>query len=322
MNYSSINLDKLQKHSILHYVGGDKEFIKQFESELNIIHNIALKQCDTYDIKKYILEWMKYTIEYFRLDITIKYNESQDTMFLIIKALTPIVFVHIPKTGGSTFVNLLLESLMNRTQKNMVFDRCHLIENIKHVYIQHLDFKQEHRPSKCYKMFTDENDEFYKNKKVFTIVRHPIDRLISEYIFQSKILSRKNAAILKNLHQNPKTFEEYIKCPEVWNYQVAFLTGKGVADQNRPSENDLKSVIRTIDTFNIKVGITEDYQSFIEMFQSETCININKEVNLLKKAPDDIKTTIVNNLTKETKEYIIKTNELDYALYKYAKNDN
>ena len=75
------------------------------------------------------------------------------------------------------------------------------------------------------------------------MVRHPIDRLISEFIFQYHILGgRKNAAIISKLEPMPHTFFDYITYPQVWNYQTAFLIGLGTADKNRPTQKNLDTI--------------------------------------------------------------------------------
>ena len=317
MNFYNLTLIDLEEHSLLHYLNGNNDILNLFSEQFKLIHLVIVHKLEKYNIHDYISKWTECTVTYFSLNIDI--TDSENALKLIVDALQPCVFIHIPKTGGSTFVNLLLESMINQTHANMTFDRCHFIENVKQVHIQHLDFKKSNRPSKCFPMFTDKNNTFYQNKKVFTLVRHPVDRLISEYIFQSKILSSNNAAILKNLKQNPQTFEEYIKCPEVWNYQTAFLIGKGVADTSRPSKEDLSTVIETVDKFNIKLGTTDEYSKFIKMFKQDTYINLKEEVNQLKKAPDHIKSDIIKKLTQEMRDYIIETNCLDYELYLHAK---
>ena len=107
--------------------------------------------------------------------------------------------------------------------------------------------------------------------------------------------------------------------PQVWNYQVAFLVGKKMADTNKPTHEDLETVLRVFESNDFNFGTTDMYSQFLAKFSKKTKIKLNDRIIQLKKAPSHEKAKILKELTEETKQYILKTNELDYRLFIHAK---
>jgi hypothetical protein len=229
------------------------------------------------------------------------------------------IFIHVPKTGGSSFVQLLLTSL---SADDGSVDKTHHVKSIKDINIRHLDFSHPFRVAECLDIFDKKNFELYSKSNIFTIVRNPIDRLVSEFIFQYYILGGgKNAAIISKLEPMPTRFLDYIKYPQVWDYQVAFLTGRGVADKNRPTDKDYQQLLNKMSALKINLGVTDEYQGFIELFENITGHQLQgNNVKIVKAAPPALKQGILASLTPEVKEYILEKNHLDYQLYQYAKS--
>ena len=156
---------------------------------------------------------------------------------------------------------------------------------------------------------------------IFTLIRHPVDRLISEFIFQYYVLgSGETAAIINRLSPKPTTFFEYIKFPEVHNYQLKFLLGTGVADKYMPVDKDLEYIINCFDTYNVNVFTTDNYNKFVEKYQQITKQKLNSNFDQVKKSPSDIKEKIINSLTPEIENFILKMSNYDHKLYLYAKS--
>ncbi len=102
-----------------------------------------------------------------------------------------LVFMHIPKTGGTT-----IEDIGKKNNYNFgKFD-----ERLRKLSTQTCNFWHE-PPDKL-------KTNIYKNNPSFTIVRNPYDRIISEYNYQCKIANRQpnaqelNKFIQINLHNN------------------------------------------------------------------------------------------------------------------------
>jgi len=225
------------------------------------------------------------------------------------------IFIHIPKTGGSTFVKALEINLLNTNNNS---DNTHNIKNILNIHIKHLNFSHPNRIMYDGDIFNDYKK--YQNYNIFTIIRNPLERLISEFIFQNHILGSKPCAkIINRLVPKPTSFEQYVKHKEVWNYQLAFLSGRGVADKNKPTQYDLNNIINYFNKYPIYCGTTDNYNNFINLFNSISGHYIKPDLQIMKKAPNIIKNDILNSLSQELIDYIKKTNSLDYKLYEYAK---
>jgi hypothetical protein len=226
------------------------------------------------------------------------------------------IFIHVPKTGGSSFVRTLqIEVLKENT---FSLDNTHVIKKILNIDIKHVDFSHPNRPMRDSDIFA--KYKLYKDYNIFTIIRNPLERLISEFIFQYHILKPKwkAARIINSLVPRPTTFEEYVKHMEVWNYQLAFLSGRGLADKNKPNQKDLDNIIYHFNKYPVYCGITDNYDEFINLFNKKSGYEI-KNIHKMKEAPNDIKIGIYNSLSQELIDYIKKTNSLDYKLYEYAK---
>ena len=92
-----------------------------------------------------------------------------------------ILFIHIPKCGGTT-----IEKFLNRKQKNEEILLDHSIPNLEKLWghhnynhLQHLTFSQIFNDYQLSHKNQIKNVDF-----IFTIVRNPIDRIISEANWQ------------------------------------------------------------------------------------------------------------------------------------------
>jgi hypothetical protein len=229
------------------------------------------------------------------------------------------VFLHIPKSGGSTFVGLLQVSIKGRTTSETQIP-THKTDKVGNTTIFHVDFLDTSRKFKGAHVFHASTKEMYSNSDLFLLLRNPVDRLVSEFNFQYHILDGKNgnskAAILTKLKQNPKTFEDYIKCKETQNYQLKFLLGRPINDPKKVTEKEYEIVLEKIKTLPINCGVTDEYASFLNLFEEKTGNALSKKVIVRKKTPFIYQ----EFLDEEIKARIIKLNEFDYKLYAYVKN--
>ena len=227
------------------------------------------------------------------------------------------IFIHIPKCGGSTFVGLLMDSV-----KPQNFDPTtptHKIDKVGNTKIMHVDFNSIDRKFKAPSIFNPNKNQEFIDSQLFILFRDPVERIISEFNFQYHILNGKNgdqkAALLSKLKRRPNSIEEYIEYKETQNYQIKFLLGKPLGYAKNISSNNFKTIIKTIDDLPIHCGITNQYASFLNLFEKQTGIKLKKKVLVRKKTPF----LYFDSVSEATKKRIIAINKYDYQLFEYAK---
>lgn len=227
------------------------------------------------------------------------------------KKLSRNVFFHIPKTGGSTLIGALKEGyhLNDNTP-------THVTKKIENLQIFHVDFNDQTRRFEGRN--TIKKIEKYPESNFFTIFRDPALRLMSEFNFQFYVLNGKNknpsAAILQKLNFKPQSFSDYIRFPEVQNYQAKFLLGFPLADPKFIEESDFMKLIGFLSNSNMYFGITEDYIGFLDFFRSFSGMSIPQKLIWRKKTPKQLKSII----SKEDLDFIKKSNQFDYKLHAFA----
>jgi hypothetical protein len=230
-----------------------------------------------------------------------------------------IVFIHVPKTGGSTFVGLLKDSI--NISKEEQKKPSHIIDQIGNVQVKHIDFSTVERKFQFPELFGVQKDlTLPNNLKIFMLIRNPIDRMISEFNFQYHMLKgkdgNKNAAIISKLKPIPDSLKAYVNFKHTQNYQVKFLLGRKIADPSPVKPEEFNRVLSVIDDMTIHCGLTEDYSRFLSFFQSETGIKLKKKIIVRKKTPLELKLEV----SQELKDEIIACNKYDQKLYEFVKN--
>lgn len=204
------------------------------------------------------------------------------------------IFIHIPKTGGTT-INCIMSKSEWQTKPDF---------NYRHIVY-------ETKRSNSADIFNPIKNDMYTNYEIFTMLRNPIDRLISEYYF---IKDRPEFMTL--LKPIPKNLLDYVKHRQTSNYMVGFLLGKRMYDNILVTENDLQQVKNSIESLNIKVGFFEEYEKSMKYFSSITGIKWPKTVNIKRKT---LNRPEIEDVSEKIKDAIIKNNSLDFELYDFCK---
>lgn len=203
------------------------------------------------------------------------------------------IFIHIPKTGG-TSINSAMHNTNWQTEPN--FNYRHIVLKTKN--------------SNAGDIFNPVNFEQYKQYKIFMMLRHPIDRLVSEYYF---IQERKNFIDL--LNKKPVDFNSYVQNFQTHNGVINFLKGRRFFDTRKATENDLDDVLDAIEQLPIHVGIFEEFAASLQYFSDTTGIQWNREMEVKRMT---FKRPQISDLSSEIKELILDSNKLDLELYQFC----
>ena len=205
--------------------------------------------------------------------------------------MSEIIFIHIPKTGGTT-----INSAMNGTywQTKPGYNYRHILSD---------------KSSNSGDIFLSKSQNKYQNDKIFMMLRHPADRLVSEYYFINN-----RSEFTKLIKTRPKTFEEYVKSSQTQNYVINFLKGNRMYSRLTTAE-DLKSIIDAIESLPIHVGIFEHFSESLVYFTKYIGIEWKKDIPIKRMT---IRRPKIENISKELIELIEKNNALDLKLYEHC----
>jgi hypothetical protein len=189
-----------------------------------------------------------------------------------------ILFIHIPKTGGSSVKKYFFDKY-NKYDDNDTL--CGFNTNIKDIPINSDHFTLNN-------MLEFYNDKIHiDNLKIISIVRNPYNRLISNifYILRcykntnttTYIDSEFNDIILKELTYY---LENNFHCDNHYRPQYEFICNKFNKDVTILKFEDLNNEMIKIgfSDFNIKINVNEDIpqETYIQYLNNDSIILINK----------------------------------------------
>lgn len=206
------------------------------------------------------------------------------------------IFIHIPKTGGTT-----LDCAINGTE---------WIQNKDNFHYRHI--VHETKMSNAGDIFKQANFDKYKNYTIYMMLRHPVDKVISEYYFV-----RDRQEYFNLFKKKPKDLNQYIKNTQACNSTLNFLLGKRFYPNSPASKEDLKRVIKIADELPIHVGIFEEYGKSLDFFREKLGAKIPKKIDVKRVTLNRPRIDEVDN---ETKQLILDNNTLDLELYEYYKS--
>ena len=205
-----------------------------------------------------------------------------------------IIFIHIPKTGGTT-INTAMQGTYWQTTPDFNY--------------RHIDGKT--MISNTGDIFRPSSFEKYKDFRVFTMFRDPVDRILSEYSF---IKERRD--FMNLLKPQPKSFEEYVTNSQTSNGVLKFLLGNRMYSPIKLTEDDLQRVIDAIHEIPIHVGIFEEFGKSLSYFSAVTGIDWGKKIEVKRIT---FKRPRVKDISDDIKQKIMEMNPLDIKLYQAGK---
>ena len=224
-----------------------------------------------------------------------------------------VVFVHLAKTGGTTLLNILNRNY-SQTERLDIRppNQQQQIEKFKNLPIE---------VRAKYKLLTGHGvfqlHDYIINPYYMTLLRNPIDRVISEYYFLKRPVFRNYSVHQKIVSKN-MGLEEYITSgilKDVDNGQVRTLSKMDCAYGDCSPEM-LQKAKDNVEKYFPVIGITEDFDRFLILAKKMLKLRsflFYKRQNITSKKPK------ILNFSSATIKTIEKYNQLDIELYEFVK---
>jgi len=206
--------------------------------------------------------------------------------------MSEVIFIHIPKTGGTT-INTSMQGSFWQTTPG--FNYRHILSD---------------KSSNSGDIFNPIKFDGYRDHKIFMMLRHPVDRIVSEYYF----IKERNE-FMDLLKPKPKDFEAYVRNRQTQNYMTAFLKGQRMYSTVKTTEDDLEDVLEAIDVLPVYTGIFEHFADSLAYFSDTIGIKWNKVIDVKRMT---LRRPKLSELSNEMIQLIEECNSLDMELYNYC----
>ncbi len=203
------------------------------------------------------------------------------------------IFIHIPKTGGTT-INTAMKNSYWQTEPD--FNYRHIMPNT--------------RESNAGDIFDPRNIKKYSDFHLFMMMRDPIDRTASEYYF-----IRERKTFMELISKKPIDFRKYINSTQTQNGVVNFLKGRPFFSTIPSTDKDLEDIIECIDKIPIKTGLFEYFDASLNFFSCDSDLQWKKNVEVKRMTFVRPKKEEIEN---ELSSLILEKNKLDKELYDYC----
>lgn len=221
------------------------------------------------------------------------------------------VYIHIPKTGGTTFRWHVYnnyqegEEVIDATGQRMDLVAKQVTDKTKFI-IGHMAYGIH--------WFLEGRREV----RYMTLVRDAYDRFLSNFFFLKREETHHLQKIVKDMD-----IDEYIdECSQKYPtcrpwLQMEYLFGQRLSDPRILTEGDVRPLDVVIDNLKEKfetVGTTDKYPEYLKELQTKGILPIIKDI--------DFKAAVADNKTELTDEQIKRVVQLvepDQQLYRYVK---
>jgi hypothetical protein len=211
-----------------------------------------------------------------------------------------LIHLHMPKTAGTTLKHIIKRNIDPSVNFDVYEDHQQRKKKLIALSRKHVSCIQGHFPYGVHHFFSIPCT-------YITMLREPIDRIISEYYF---IRSRPK----HNQYQkvNRMSLEEYQKQPEIMNQQTRFISGH---IENTITEVQLEQAKENIQKYFSIVGITEMFNESLFLMKKKFGWNdiFYEKQNVTKNRPPK------EELPASTIDSILKNNSFDVELYQFSK---
>ena len=220
------------------------------------------------------------------------------------------VFIHIPKCGGSTLNRVLKNEYKKENIHLKVYDQL-AEEN----FGSEIGLDEKRLLHGHFSYGIHEKMKLSSIPRYFSMLRDPVDRIISHYFYVKSSPTHYLYDSVKNSHLSLLDYALSDLSFELDNGQVRMIAGVG-ENTKTVTEKHLEKAIYNIDNHFASIGILEEYDLSILLFKNKlnwSRLPIYKKVNVTK--PNSLREEIDLNVKKQIRD----RNKFDQILYDYVR---
>ena len=244
-------------------------------------------------------------------DVTLRMHQGVIRGRYFFSSLKPmkLLFDHLPKCGGSSLVGYLRENYLER--KTFQTDYFNPTASVD--YFKKLPQWRRHQYDLIIGHLTRELlDYVHPNCLRVTILREPVDRIISHYYYAKRTPEHY---LYPRILASNMSLEDYATSrlsDELKNWYTCHFSGLTLDEAERNPELSITKAFEVLTKRYDIIGFVNDYSSFISVLSSQanlTCGNNNRRVNESHDRPN------IGDIGKSTMAKIEQVNCLDVFLY-------
>lgn len=197
-------------------------------------------------------------------------------MTAILAPLPQVAFIHITKTGGSTFRDIL-QKLYGPSFHFCRDPNLASIESALSTY-RAVEFHRVTSATESFfvhkQLVEQKRWDLLANIPVFAMFRDPVAHYLSYYNYAAERRSIVEPILKAQGLKFPESLAEFMTWDHTYNQQMASFLGKSDADVAAFSRHDLDAAKQMLLQLRVRVGLTERFAESMHVFETVTGLEI------------------------------------------------